>query len=164
MASKSTCFGDALVSSSFLLVQVRHLLLLAMHLFLVASCYYQLFLRRACLEAVAEIFDDLLVQLHEEDGDELRVRLLHAQLASAMWEALLSCTDALTSDRSPKQKETGIEFSSYLLLLVRHLLLVAMHLFLVELVRIGFSRKQMGLRGVLHWLGPKTRLPCEGSK
>ncbi|CAK8991917.1 unnamed protein product [Durusdinium trenchii] len=55
---------------------------------------------RACLEAVAEIFDDLLVQLHEEDGDELRVRLLHAQLASAMWEALLSCTDDLQMEAS----------------------------------------------------------------
>eukprot|EP00913_Durusdinium_trenchii_P007111 g6687.t1 len=47
-----------------------------------------------------KIFDDLLVQLHEEDGDELRVRLLHAQLASAMWEALLSCTDDLQMEAS----------------------------------------------------------------
>ena len=31
--------SDALVPSSFLLLVVRHLLLLAMHLFLVASCY-----------------------------------------------------------------------------------------------------------------------------
>ena len=30
----------ALVPSSFLLLQVRHLLVLAWHLFLVASCYY----------------------------------------------------------------------------------------------------------------------------
>ena len=32
--------SDALVPNSFLLLLVRHLLLVAMHLFLIASCYY----------------------------------------------------------------------------------------------------------------------------
>ena len=32
--------SDALVPSSFLLLLVKHLLLVAMRLFLVASCYY----------------------------------------------------------------------------------------------------------------------------
>ena len=47
--------------------------------------------RRACLEAVAEIFDDLLLTMHEEDSDEVHIRVLHAQLASTMWEALVCC-------------------------------------------------------------------------
>ena len=48
-------------------------------------------LRRACLEAVAEIFDDLMVTMHEEDSDEVHIRILHAQLASTMWEVLVCC-------------------------------------------------------------------------
>ncbi|CAL1134940.1 unnamed protein product [Cladocopium goreaui] len=48
---------------------------------------------RACLEAVAEIFDDLLLTMHEEDSDEVHIRVLHAQLASTMWEALVCCAD-----------------------------------------------------------------------
>eukprot|EP00434_Breviolum_minutum_P043092 symbB.v1.2.038388.t1/scaffold5957.1/size24395/2 len=50
-------------------------------------------LRRACLEAVAEIFDDLMVTMHEEDSDEVHIRILHAQLASTMWEVLVCCAD-----------------------------------------------------------------------
>ena len=41
--ARSSCYyftSDALVSNSFLLLLVRLLLLLAMHLFLIASCYY----------------------------------------------------------------------------------------------------------------------------
>lgn len=49
---------------------------------------------RACLEAVADIFDDLLQEFHAKgsegnlDGPTL---FLHGQLATAMWEALICC-------------------------------------------------------------------------
>ncbi|CAJ1370475.1 unnamed protein product [Effrenium voratum] len=46
---------------------------------------------KACLEAVAEIFDDLLFMMHQEESDEMCLALLHAQLASTMWEALVCC-------------------------------------------------------------------------
>ena len=55
------------------------------------SAFVADFLRRACLEAVAEIFDDLMVTMHEEDSDEVHIRILHAQLASTMWEVLVCC-------------------------------------------------------------------------
>lgn len=55
------------------------------------SAFVANLLRRACLEAVAEIFDDLMVTMHEEDSDEVHIRILHAQLASTMWEVLVCC-------------------------------------------------------------------------
>lgn len=49
---------------------------------------------RACLQGVAEVFDDLL---HEMQATDLRyeeavmAKVLHSQLAAAMWEALICC-------------------------------------------------------------------------
>eukprot|EP00439_Symbiodinium_sp_Y106_P024257 s5359_g2.t4 len=45
--------------------------------------------RRACLESVAEIFDDLLLMIHDEDDDSMSV--LHSHLSASMWEALMQC-------------------------------------------------------------------------
>ena len=44
--------SDALVTSGFLLLLVRHLLLEAMHWLLVASCYLLLLVRHLLLEAM----------------------------------------------------------------------------------------------------------------
>ncbi|CAE7236471.1 unnamed protein product, partial [Symbiodinium sp. CCMP2456] len=44
---------------------------------------------RACLESVAEIFDDLLLMIHDEDDDSTSV--LHSHLSASMWEALMQC-------------------------------------------------------------------------
>jgi len=49
---------------------------------------------RACLAGVAEIFDDLLREMQAEDlenEDIILGRILHSQLAAAMWEALVCC-------------------------------------------------------------------------
>ncbi|CAE7372836.1 unnamed protein product [Symbiodinium microadriaticum] len=44
---------------------------------------------RACLESVAEIFDDLLLMIHDEDDDSTSV--LHSHLSASMWDALMQC-------------------------------------------------------------------------
>jgi hypothetical protein len=64
--------------------------------------------RSACLEAVAEIFDDLLLTMHEEDSDEVHIRVLHAQLASTMWEALVCCAAVSSGSGSNVQRRRHI--------------------------------------------------------
>ncbi|CAE7781091.1 unnamed protein product, partial [Symbiodinium pilosum] len=46
-------------------------------------------IRRACLESVADIFDALLLMMHNESRDDLST--LHSHLSASMWEALMEC-------------------------------------------------------------------------
>ena len=56
----------------------------------------RIYTRRACLESVAEIFDDLLLMIHDEDDDSTSV--LHSHLSVARSHIFHMCSAHRTSD------------------------------------------------------------------